>query len=46
MAKSQIPTPKISRPTSDSAVTPEVRMVRERVSLTAMLMISGSGLPL
>ena len=46
IAKSQIsPTPKMSRPTKLSAVTPEVRMVRESVSLTAMLMMSGSGLP-
>ncbi len=46
-AKSQIsPTPKMSRPTSESAVTPEVRMVRDRVSLTAMLMISAQRLAL
>ncbi len=46
-AKSKIsPTPKMSRPVNESAVTPDVKMVRDRVSLIAMLMISGSGLPL
>ena len=46
-AKSKIsPTPKMSKPIKDSAVTPDVRMVLPKVSLIAMLMISANGLPL